>query len=165
MGAIRTLPADVDLEFLHEGGGDSAEDVRAVVIAFAQEALVVFHGAWAEVLVVAGQVQGELDAGVGAIGFGGLVGGPLFEFHDNEEADHGVNSLGRASKSGAEVFRDLRGRQTFKGGAAEDAVPAFIEGAQGCGIKLGVDPVSLEVVEEEVLWQVSGGDEVAHEMI
>ena len=130
----------------------------------AQEALVVFHGAWAEVLVVAGQVQGELDAGVGAVGFASLVGGPLFEFHDNGEAGHGVDFFGRASEGGAEVFRDLRGRQTFEGGAAEDAAPAFIEGAQGSGIELGVDPVSLKVVEEEVLWQVSKGDKVAHEM-
>ena len=39
-----------------------------------------------------------------------------------------------------------------------------IKGAQGSGIELGVDPVGLEVVEEEVLWQVSKGDKVAHEM-
>ena len=55
--------------------------------------------------------------------------------------------------------------QSGKGGAAEDAVPAFIEGAQGDGIGLGMDPVGPEVVATEVWRQVSVGDEVAHETV
>jgi len=158
------LAADVDLELFDQRRRDGAEDIGAMLVAFAQEALVVFHGARADILAVARQVQGKLHAGIKAVSLCRFPGGPLFEFHDDEQADHGVDFLGGAAKGSAEVFRYFRSGQTFEGRAPEDPLPTFIEGAPRGRIKLGVDPVGLEVVEEQVLWQLPGGVQMAHWM-
>jgi hypothetical protein len=50
--AVETLTAVIEMELLDEGLGDGAEEIRAVVVAFAQKALAIFHGALADVCAV-----------------------------------------------------------------------------------------------------------------
>ncbi len=99
------------------------------------------------------------------MGFGRRITGPLIELQHDHPPDRGVVYLGGTPEGGTEVPHDFRSGKESAGGAAEDALPSSTEPAQGGGNDLGLGRIVSKVVEEQILWQASGGIQMAKHSI
>lgn len=144
------MAADLKAKFFDQCRGDFFEDVLRCVV-FAQELAVGIDRAWAQILAVARQVEGELHAGIEAPRVGGLVDGQIPELGEQEQAADRVKLLGGSAHGGVKVAGHLSGGQQLEQAAADKALHACLKPAKSVGAQLRVPPRADVGVEQEVL--------------
>ena len=152
MGRVEPLAGDVDFELFRQSNRHVVEDLSGQFV-LAKELLVTLNGARRH--FNAGlQVEGVLDVAAEDVSLGGLLGGPVEEVGQEDQAGHRVQFLGGGSQFPAEMLGQFAHGHQFEEDVSKDSLPARAD-----------DPLTggrydaLEGVEEAVLSRV---DDVDH---
>ena len=119
MSGVQTLLIDPQGQQVHQMGCDLMEDLLGQGILL-EQGDVPLQGPDGQLLCDRFEVQGIVDVHVEAVGIQGLVLGPIHELHDQHQAGHGIELLGRSSHARMEVPCDRLDGQQFQDDMAED---------------------------------------------